>query len=128
MYKPGAREKRAFGSVVEQAASRFLTDHGLVLMSRNFSCRSGEIDLIMRDAEAIVFVEVRYRRSLSHGSPVASVNWHKQRRIIQTARFFLVSQGLVDRCPCRFDVIGISPDAHTGRLRFDWIKDAFAAA
>ena len=127
MYKPPPRQQRAFGSVIKQAAAHFLMQHGLTLLSRNFSCRSGEIDLIMRDNEVIVFIEVRYRRSLSYGTATATVNRYKQQRIIRTAQFFLSSSRLGDLFPCRFDVVGISPDANSGRLHFDWIKDDFPA-
>jgi len=128
MYKPHPREKRAFGSVVEQAAARFLIHHGLSLVCHSFSCRVGEIDLIMREEDVFVFVEVRYRRSPSHGTAAATVTWHKQRRIIHTAQVFLGSRGLTDRHVCRFDVVGISPHTVTDRLQFDWIRDAFSGA
>lgn len=128
MYKPHPHEKRAFGAMIEQAAARFLLQHGLSLLCHSFSCRAGEIDLIMREQDVIVFVEVRYRRNLRHGTAAATVTWHKQRRIIHTARVFLGSRGLTDRHACRFDVVGISPHAITGQLQFDWIRDAFSAA
>jgi len=128
MYKPPPHEKRAFGAMVEQAAARFLLQHGLSLLCHSFSCRAGEIDLIMREQDVIVFVEVRYRRNPRHGTAAATVTWHKQRRITHTAKVFLASRGLTDRHACRFDVVGISPHAATGRLQFDWIRDAFSAA
>lgn len=128
MYKPQPHQKRAFGSIIEQAAARFLQQHGLSLVCHSFSCRAGEIDLVMREQDVFVFVEVRYRRRSHHGTAAASVTWHKQRRIIHTAKVFLGSRGLTDRHVCRFDVVGISPHVITGQLRFEWIRDAFPAA
>ena len=108
------------GAQAERHAAEHLARHGLQLVERNFRCRGGEVDLVMRDAEHLVFVEVRFRSTRAFGGPLESVDGHKQRRIITAAKHYL-ARHRHDR-PCRFDVVGI--DA-TGRI--DWIRDAFSA-
>ncbi len=99
---------------------RHLQRHGLKLLARNFRARGGEIDLIMQQADTLVFVEVRYRQSRNFGSPLETVTATKQRRLIIAAAHYLQQQG-VDP-PCRFDVVGISG---ADQERIDWVRDAF---
>lgn len=95
----------------------------------NYTCRLGEIDLIARDRQYLVFVEVKYRKNLDKGSPLEAVDARKQMRIQKAAAYYLVSRGMGESTPCRFDVIGIlgeqadlaSPRA--GQVRH--IKNAF---
>ena len=101
-----------------------LKRHGLKTVCRNYRCRSGEIDLVMRDREFIVFVEVRYRRSNDYGDPLESITPGKQKRIIRAARHFLCAQPEWHDAPCRFDAVGVS--SSDGRTDFNWIKDAFS--
>ncbi len=109
------------GQAAEQQACGYLTGHGLKLVERNYRCRMGELDLIMRDAEALVFVEVRSRRAGRHGSPAESVTATKQRRLQRAAAHYL-QHHLLD-VPCRFDVVGIT--RYAGETRIEWIRDAF---
>jgi putative endonuclease len=112
---------RDTGMLAEDLALAHLESRGLVLLKRNFRCRMGEIDLVMRDGAAIVFVEVRLRSRGSFASAAESVDVRKQRRIITAARFYL--SGRPD-APCRFDCVLLeraSPDA------IEWIKSAFDA-
>lgn len=111
------------GRAGEALAHQFLQARGLRDFRFNVRSRFGEIDLVARDGDTLVFVEVRYRRNASHGSPVATVDIHKQRKIIKTARFYLQKHGLTNRMPCRFDVVGITENA--GQPEFLWIKNAF---
>ncbi len=106
----------------DEALSR-LQQRGLVLVERNFRSRYGEIDLIMRDARTLVFVEVRYRASSRFGSALESVNPQKQGRLILTAAHYLKQNRL--SCATRFDVAALQP----GRdgLTLEWIKGAFQA-
>lgn len=127
MAKPATSGKRAFGEAIEKDAADFLSQQGLTLVSRNFQCKLGEIDLIMRHRDTLVFVEVRYRKSTAYGSAAATVDHRKQRKLVRTAQFYLVRSGLRDHMPCRFDVLGIGPAAIGTGLQFDWIKSAFTA-
>ena len=109
------------GQAAEQQACGYLTEHGLTLVARNYRCRMGELDLIMRDADALVFVEVRSRRAGRHGSPAESITAIKQHRLQRAAAHYL-QRHPVD-APCRFDVVGITRDA--GKTHIEWIRDAF---
>ncbi len=115
--------KAAVGSAKESLARRYLERQGLRLVTRNWRCRHGEIDLVMLDRAAdddgeLVFVEVRYRRSERFGGAVASVDRHKQRRLSAAAGQYLQSHPT--ELPCRFDVLAIGDgDA------VHWIRSAF---
>ncbi|MBO9536223.1 YraN family protein [Herbaspirillum sp.] len=107
------------GAAAEDAALAHLRGHGLVLVERNFRCKGGEIDLVMRDGDALVFVEVRARASRSHGGAAASVTPAKQRRLIVAAQSFL--QRYPSPPPCRFDVVGFDgPEV-------EWLRNAIEA-
>lgn len=116
---------REWGAAAEQYAEAFLTGRGLIPVERNYRCRNGEIDLVMRDLEVLVFVEVRFRSNPRFGIPAETVTVAKQRKIIAAARHFLQSRRIHDRSPCRFDVIAVSGP---GQDRIDWIRDAFQPA
>ncbi|MCK4743081.1 MAG: YraN family protein [Sulfuriflexus sp.] len=109
------------GKFNENLACQYLEKQGLVLVERNFSCRRGEIDIIMRDKDSIVFVEVRYRRTDKFGNAMESVNIHKQKRLSLTARHYL----LQTRTPlnARFDVVAIS--GVEPNTTIEWVKNAF---
>ena len=111
------------GRLAEDRALAWLQAQGLALVERNYRCRGGEIDLVMRDGAALVFVEVRYRADARHGGALASVGAAKQRRLITAAAHYLASKR-VDR-PARFDVAAVTPDQ--GKLAIQWIKNAFQA-
>lgn len=98
---------KQIGSQAEQIAFDYLVQKGFKPIERNFFYKKiGEIDLIMQDGEAIVFVEVRYRRNTLYGLPEATITPGKQRKIRRTAEAYLLIKGIKDRV-CRFDVIGI---------------------
>ncbi len=119
-FSPGAR-----GRAIEDIAARTLERDGLRIVRRNYLCRVGEIDLVMRDGATLVFVEVRYRRSDSHGAGAESVDRRKQRRIARAASHYLQRHHDGDEPPCRFDVVCVSGDPASPRI--DWIPDAFQA-
>lgn len=102
----------------EEAAQAYLERHGLVLIESNFRCKLGEIDLVMRDGQTLVFVEVRQRAAGSQVSAAASISPAKIRRLVRAAEVYL--QRLQRLPPCRFDVVAID-----GRS-FDWIRNAIA--
>jgi len=110
------------GAQAEERALQYLQQQGLSVVNRNYRCRRGEIDLIMVDANTLVFVEVRYRNSARFGGALESVNNSKQKRIIHTAQHYLQQQSSSHN-NYRFDVIAISPNQHAPEI--SWIKDAF---
>jgi len=109
------------GKTYEKRACAYLEQQGLILVERNFSCRRGEIDLIMRDKSSIVFIEVRYRRHDRFGSAMESVNSHKQKRLILTAQHYLLQTGTP--LNSRFDVVAIS--GVEPEISIEWIQNAF---
>lgn len=114
------------GRAAEDAALRFLESRGFTLLRRNYRCRLGEIDLVMRDGASLVFVEVRARNSDAFGGAAASVGHAKQRRLAAAARHFLMTHPGEARRPARFDVVAIS--GHDGENPPRWIRAAFDAA
>ena len=102
---------RLVGAQAEQAALEFLAAQGLHLVTRNFRCKSGEIDLIMTQPApgqtTLVFVEVRYRQSTAFGGALGSVTLSKRRRISRAAQYFLQVHRAYRSLPCRFDVVAI---------------------
>lgn len=113
------RDTRALGLGAETLAFNYLKRAGLRPVQRNFHCRLGEIDLIMRDDDQLVFVEVRYRANESFTSAGPTVDIHKQRKLIRTAAFFLAKRSRFSDSVMRFDVVAIN-----GK-NVQWIKDAF---
>jgi putative endonuclease len=114
---------RSIGAHWEDAALAHLTHAGLTLLARNFNCRYGELDLIMREREQIVFVEVRYRGAYARGDGTHSVGAGKRAKLARAAAVYLQSQPTLANLPCRFDVIGCS-----GTLQhptFAWTRNAF---
>ncbi len=111
------------GQVAEQLACDYLQQHKLKLITKNYHCRRGEIDLIMRDNATLVFIEVRYRKSSKFGSALESVNTKKQQKIIFTAEHYL-TQCSDSFSEYRFDVIAISP-GNGDKPEFIWVKNAF---
>jgi len=118
------RTARAFGQGAEEAAARFLEARGMRVLARSFRTRSGEIDLIVRHGEVLVFVEVKARASLSWGSPSEAVGWRKRARMERAARFFLLRQGFHPEPPCRFDVVEVLARPGEPWL-FRHLEDAF---
>lgn len=116
--------RQKIGNDAEDLACSHLLTHGLSLIERNFSTPLGEIDLIMREKDTIVFVEVRSRSKIDAYGPSQSVNVYKQHRIMKTSLLFLKKKGWLDLYACRFDVIGIT--YLNGQPLVEWIKHAFS--
>lgn len=116
---------RERGADVEAAARARLIEAGLAPVAANARTRRGEIDLVMRDGDTLVFIEVRYRRSAAFGGGGASVDAGKRRRLVLAARQFLAAHRQYRDLPCRFDVVDASGDPAQPQLR--WIRDAFRA-
>jgi len=117
---------RATGDRWEDAALAHALGAGLTLVARNFHCRFGEIDLILRDGDCTVFAEVRFRGTHARGDGTNSVGHAKRRKIVRTAQAWLQQNPRAANGPCRFDVIGCggAPTAP----HFDWTRNAFDAA
>ena len=117
--------RRAQGAHVEALARDFLLRQGLTPVAANANYRGGELDLVMRDGNTLVFVEVRYRRGSGFGGGAASVDANKRRKLVHAAGLFLAAHGEHAKAPCRFDLIDASGDPETPT--FDWLRDAFRA-
>lgn len=113
--KPLQATAVSVGLDAESRARVFLQQQGLTLIEQNFRCRVGEIDLIMADAQTLVFIEVRFRKNQRFGGAAASVGPRKQRRLWRSASTYLLK---FRRPPvCRFDLVAIEGDD------LHWIKD-----
>lgn len=110
--------KRTIGNEYEDRAVRYLENSGYVIVERNFYCKQGEVDIIAKDKEYLVFVEVKYRRDTKKGYPTEAVNYRKKQRIIKAVKYYLY-KNRYDNQSVRFDVISI-----TGN-EIELIKDAF---
>lgn len=120
-YMQGPKDKqnnRKIGTSYELLVREYLESIGYTIFQMNYRCKSGEIDIIATGEEYIIFVEVKYRRSAVFGYPRESVNYYKQRRIIATAKYFLLTHQLYHK-NCRFDVVEVLADKITH------IKNAF---
>ncbi len=107
------------GRAAEDLAAAWLQKKGLRLIERNFRCKAGEIDLILRDGTTLVFAEVRYRASNAFGGAAASIDAKKRHRILTAARYYLMDKP--DQA-CRFDVIALD---RVDPAAIDWLRDAF---
>lgn len=114
---------RSTGKHFEDLALAHAQRDGLNLIARNFNCRYGELDLVMRDRDIVVFLEVRYRRSQSHGGALDSVSASKRERLTKAASLFLQANPALARHACRFDVIAISGTQDAPSI--DWQRNAF---
>lgn len=110
----------ASGEQAEQLAADYLRRQGLSLVARNYRCRYGEIDLIMRDGASLVFVEVRQRSRSDYGGAAASIGAAKQGRLLRTAQHYLSTLRKVP--PCRFDALLLQSADGAG---LEWVKNAF---
>jgi putative endonuclease len=120
MWPARLSQKQEQGRQGEESALAYLQRHGLVLIEANFRCKLGEIDLVMREGDTLVFVEVRQRADRSRGGAAASITPAKIRRILRAAQVYL--QRFRHMPPCRIDVVAIDG----GRL--EWLRNAIDAA
>jgi putative endonuclease len=109
--------RRVLGAWGERLAARYLQDRGVEVVDRNWRCRHGEIDIVARDGDCLVFCEVKTRRSQRFGSPVEAVHWEKAARLRRLAAAWLQEHDM--HAPrVRIDVIGILlVDGSPARLR-----------
>ncbi len=111
--------RRRTGKLYEQAAADYLRRLGYEILEENFHCRHGEIDLIVKENNTVVFVEIKYRSGRAKGLPEESVDALKQSKISLAAAFYLSRHAMLLDTACRFDVIAIE-----GK-EFRHYKDAF---
>ncbi len=111
------------GNAGEALACTYLQDRGLSLLMRHYRSPFGEIDLVMRDGDILIFVEVRQRRSEQFGTPAETVDARKQARLRATAEHYLQRHTRESQNPCRFDIVAIIDNA--GGQRIEWLRDAF---
>lgn len=118
---------KSIGNRYEDVAAELISQQGLRIVARNFSAKTGEIDIIALDNNALVFVEVRARSNPHFLSAAGSVDQRKQRRIIRTAQLYLQHNRQWSHLPCRFDVIAFEPRQSTLEETSHWIRSAFTA-
>lgn len=111
------------GFAAEETARQYLIAQGLTFVESNYRCRLGEIDLIMRDKDYWVFVEVKARASNNYGSALESITYNKQQKLLKTASLYLLTHQLQDKARVRFDVISIEGTPP----QLNWISNAFGA-
>ena len=114
----------SIGQFAEEQACAYLLEQGLVLILRNYHCRMGEIDLVFRDHNELVFVEVRYRKSSKFGSAAETVSYFKRNKLIKAASHYIQKYKIA--MFCRFDVVAVTPKGDAD-LDIEWIKNAFRA-
>lgn len=115
------KNKRLIGKQYEEKAVQYLQKLKFNIITTNFRCRIGEIDIIAKDGDYLVFLEVKYRKDLRKGYPSQAVNYYKQKTITKVAQFYLLKNGLSFETPCRFDVVVIIGD------NIKLLKNAFSA-
>jgi putative endonuclease len=109
------------GYLAEQQARDYLMAQGLGWVNSNYRCRLGEIDLIMREGDYLVFVEVRSRASNAFGGAIASITHAKRQKLIKTASVYILKNKLQDKQAIRFDVLSMEGKPP----KITWIKNAF---
>ncbi|HMK14417.1 MAG TPA: YraN family protein [Burkholderiales bacterium] len=112
--------RNAEGTAAERVAATFLQSHGLKLLETNYRCRFGEIDLILRDGDTLVFAEVRLRTSDNFGGAAASITSQKREKLLKASRHYLASRKKTPHC--RFDAVLLSG---MSKQDIQWIKNAF---
>lgn len=102
--------RRKIGKTYEDMAVLYLEKCGYEILERNYRNSYGEIDIIAKKDEVIVFTEIKFRSDNSHGDPLEAVDSHKQHKITKVALYYYVKKGYSENVPCRFDVIAIYGD------------------
>lgn len=117
------KHKGEIGREGEALARKFLSDKGLKIIGHNYRTRWGELDIVARAGDTLVFVEVKTRSGRLFGGPLAAVTLKKQQRIRRMAKTYLAEKGLQD-IPARFDVVGIVM-RRGDAPHIQWIENAF---
>jgi len=115
---------REVGSNAESLVVSHLQKFGLTLVQLNFQFKQGEIDIIMKDKNTWVFIEVKYRKTEGFGGPLSAISKSKQQKIRRCASFFLQNNGLNEyNAACRFDAVALVGDLQSPQIT--WLKNAF---
>lgn len=122
--KRTARRER--GDAAERLAAAHLTANGLEILLRNYLRRSGELDIVARDGDVLVIVEVRMRASAAFGGAAASVGGRKRARIVRTAQQLLQQRRDLSQLRVRFDVVLVTAPPGAAP-RVEWIRHAFSS-
>ena len=99
------KNSRTLGTLTERRAEEYLVSQGYRILERNFRTKTGEIDRIAREGDALCFIEVKYRKGNAFGLPEEAVDTRKQQKIRRTAEWYLMSHGQGNACFLRFDVV-----------------------
>jgi putative endonuclease len=118
--------RQALGRLGEAAARAHLERRGIRIIAENFTCPAGEIDLVGRTRDTLIFIEVKTRKSAAFGPPHLAVHRQKQRQIVRAAEWYLAEQRVAD-VACRFDVVAVTFSEDDEGPRIDWVQDAFPA-
>lgn len=113
----------AQGRAAEDLALAYLGDRGLTLVTRNFRCHAGEIDLILEQGSTLIFVEVRYRERSDFGTPAETVDARKRAKLRATAEYYLQQRRGGSKKACRFDIVAIH--GHHTAPTVEWLPNAF---
>ena len=111
--------KKRTGDCYERKAAEYMISCGCTILKRNYRCKAGEIDLIVKDGSYLVFAEVKYRKTAVSGYGCEAVDFRKQMRIRKAAVWYMKEHRIPENQPCRFDVISFLGDEIT------IVKDAF---
>lgn len=110
---------RKTGAEYEQIAAEYLQNQGIAIIERNYRNHRGEIDIIGKDGDYTVFIEVKYRKDNTVGQPAEAVNYGKQRKICKVADYYRMMHHMGDFTPVRYDVVAICGGEIT------WYQNAF---
>lgn len=126
---PRERSQAALARLGEKVCARWLMSHGYQILCKNYTCPIGEIDIIAKNDNTVVFVEVKTRTTCAIGTPEEAVTHSKQHRIRRVACYFLsVGSAVIEdsqALQCRFDVAAVTVDRQRRRAKIRWIVDAF---
>ncbi|MGH1427073.1 MAG: YraN family protein [Arenicella sp.] len=111
---------KSTGSIAEEIACQYLQQQKLTLVIQNYHCQRGEIDIIMRDKDTLVFIEVKYRANNRHGTPIEAIHYHKLQKIKSTIEHYIMTNNL-GYIPCRIDVIGLHGNLQQPDI--NWVKN-----
>ena len=123
---------RQSGFAQEQQACLWLQTQGIVIVEQNYYCRYGEIDIIGKDKECLVFFEIKFRKNNptnnAFGDGLEAVNWRKQQKITLCAQHYLSEKQRNESHStpaARFDVIAMTPNNGPSKVSYHWVKNAF---
>ncbi len=123
MSETGTDQRRGLGRWGENHAADHLTAAGYTLVARNWRCRGGEIDLIFRDGQTVVFVEVKTRRGRAYGAPAEALTPHKAQKLLDLGQQYVAAHDL-DGVAWRIDLVAVELDERGRLLRCDHIPNA----